>query len=106
MVRLNTIPRLVDEMRSGFSSGTGRGCRKIAGGNLFGTLFYAVTEEGRQQKGEEHYQGGKGWTPSATSEPSCARPGSPPKFKTRKALMVVTARPENARADGAADFGG
>ena len=26
-----------------------------------------------------------------TSEPSCARPGKPPKFKTRNAVMVVAA---------------
>ena len=30
-------------------------------------------------------------TPMPTSEPSWARPGKPPKFKTRKAEIVVTA---------------
>src|SRR5437879_1415372 len=30
-------------------------------------------------------------TPRPTSEPSWARPGKPPKFRTRNALMVVTA---------------
>src|SRR5207249_9484031 len=30
-------------------------------------------------------------TPTLTSEPSCARPGKPPKFKTRNAVMVVAA---------------
>ena len=30
-------------------------------------------------------------TPMATNEPSCARPGNPPKFNTKNALMVVMA---------------
>ena len=67
------------------------------------SLDVAAAEDGCTRGPDSHRSGNSGGrkakiitqaesaTPSPTSEPNCAKPGSPPKFSTRKAVIVVTA---------------
>src|SRR5689334_13704068 len=73
-----------------FFGGTGR-----AGGALVGSgtvVFRTLRRSGKSGgKNAKIITQAESATPIATSEPSCARPGRPPKLSTTKAAIVVVA---------------